>query len=115
MPKSAHVAARDHDTGRPTESVEVLTRRAFTVSESIGVTVSPSRVSRLVRRYLRERNAGKHVDFDAYFMPHSDPTGEAAIHNAMSSSKAKPPAPAPTGNQLGDSLDTNNAEGNRND
>jgi hypothetical protein len=29
--------------------------------------------------------------------------------------KEKPPAPAPTGNQLGDSLDTNRAEGNRND
>lgn len=102
-------APRRHERDRPIATVEALTRAAFTVTQEMGVTISPSKVSRIIRRYLAEIRLGKNVDFDAYFMPHSDKTGETAIRNVMASNKKKAPAV-----QAGASSESNNHEGERN-
>ena len=65
------------------ESVESLTRRAHALIEANSATFSPSKVSRLIRQRLRDIRAGSVIDFDTYFMPHLDLTGETAVYNVM--------------------------------
>jgi len=75
---------RLHEREGQTATVEALTRRAHYNLEKVGVTASPSKVSRLIRSYLKKMRSTSVPDFDAYFMPHIDPTGETAVSNAMS-------------------------------
>jgi len=78
-----HHVSRPNLAGDQTATVEALTRRAHYNLEQAGVAASPSKVSRIIRRYLRDLRDGLAPDFDAYFMPHADPTGEAAIASVM--------------------------------
>ncbi|SMG34945.1 hypothetical protein [Agreia pratensis] len=67
----------------PTATAEQLIRRVHERFGEAGVTISASKVSRIVRAYLRDARATSIPDFDAWFMPHVDPTGETAVHNLM--------------------------------
>lgn len=81
--RTSTTVPRLHEREGQTSTVEVLTRRAHYNLEQYGVFASPSKVSRIIRRYLKDLHHGLAPDFDAYFMPHSDPTGETAVANVM--------------------------------
>jgi hypothetical protein len=79
-----HPATRQHERAGQTENtVELLTRRAHRQLADVGLEFSPSKVSRIIRAYLRTARAVTVADFDAWFMPHTDPTGEQAVRNIM--------------------------------
>lgn len=62
-------------------SVRTLTRQAHHVAAGLGVSVSPSRVSRLVKRFVHEGRGD--IDFHTWFISYADPTGETAVRNVM--------------------------------
>ncbi|SKA86977.1 hypothetical protein SAMN06295879_1015 [Agreia bicolorata] len=80
-------ASRQHERDGQKESVETLTRRAHSNMEAGGIKFSSATVSRLIRDYLRKSRTASIPDFDAWFMPHVDPTGETAVHNLMRGSR----------------------------
>ncbi|KQM58187.1 hypothetical protein [Agreia sp. Leaf210] len=71
----------NNEQAAPTATAEQLLRRVHEQFGEAGVTISASKVSRIVRAYLRDARATSIPDFDAWFMPHVDPTGETAIYN----------------------------------
>lgn len=73
----------NHEQAASTATAEQLLRRVHERFGEAGVAISASKVSRLVRAYLRDARSTSIPDFDAWFMPHVDPTGETAIHNLM--------------------------------
>ena len=77
-------ATWNHEAG-PTETVEQLIRRAMSIVTAHDVPVTPAKVSRLVRAHIRKSGSLRAAaeTLEAYFMPHSDPTGETAIRNVM--------------------------------
>lgn len=62
-------------------SVQTLTRTAHKVLECQDFYMSPSRISRLVRRFVREGRTD--LDFRTWFISYADPTGEQAVRNVM--------------------------------
>lgn len=73
-----------HEQARQTESVEALVRRAHSAIATAGISISPAKVSRLIRARLREFGQ---QDFEAWFLDYADPTGETAIRNVMAASR----------------------------
>jgi hypothetical protein len=69
------------DSARAYLSVETLTRSARRVLADRGEEMSPSRLSKVIRRFVREGRAD--VDFRTWFIAYADPTGEAAVRNVM--------------------------------
>lgn len=62
-------------------SVQVLTREAHKVQGAMGLHLSQNRLQRIVRRYLSEGRTD--LDFRSWFLGYADPTGNAAVRNAM--------------------------------
>jgi hypothetical protein len=73
----------NHEQAAPTVTAEQLLRRVHERFGEAGIAISAPKVSRIVRAYLRDARANSIPDFNAWFMPHVDPTGETAIHNLM--------------------------------
>jgi len=78
-----------HDQAGKTETVEQLIRRAVARFHSEDLTVSPSKVSRMVRAEVRRTGsvatAARMVE--AYVLSYADPTGETAIRNVMAGTR----------------------------
>jgi hypothetical protein len=62
-------------------SVETLTREARKVLAARGEEMSPSRLSKVIRRYIRVGRGD--VDFRSWFIAYADPVGEQATRNVM--------------------------------
>ena len=75
--------AWNHEQAASTATAEQLLRHVHERFGEAGVTISASKVSRVVHAYLRDARSTSIPDFDAWFMPHVDRTGETAIHNLM--------------------------------
>ncbi len=60
-------------------SVEILTREARKVMADLDVSLSPARLSRLLRKYIRQGRSD--IDFRTWFISYADPTGETAVRN----------------------------------
>ena len=62
-------------------SIKALQREAFQYAAEHGLTIRPSRMSRMIRRHVREGRGD--IDFRTWFISYADPTGETAVKNVM--------------------------------
>ena len=78
-----------HEQPGQTETVEQLIRRAVAYLTEARMTFSSSKVSRLVRSHIRSGGnvQGAAQAVEAYFLTHSDPTGETAVRNVMAGTR----------------------------
>lgn len=83
MSATAAPAPWNHEQEAQTTSVDHLIRRAVLTANTHGLDLSPSKASRLVRRFMRNGNtlASAATMLTYYCMPHPDPTGESAARN----------------------------------
>lgn len=91
----------NHEQVASTETVESLIRHAHTQLEAAGATVSPSKVSRLVRAYVVRHgvdsgrrmvnrfidSAASDYEFGAWCLSYADPTGDTAVRNLMAGNR----------------------------
>lgn len=62
-------------------SLPVLMREGQKVADALGLSVSHHRMSRIIRRFVREGRID--IDFRTWFIAYADPTGETAVRNVM--------------------------------
>lgn len=74
-----------HEQVGQTETVEALIRRAATVVADNAMTLSPSKVSRLVRAHVQRSGSVQIAArmLEGYVLSYADPTGETAVRNVM--------------------------------
>jgi hypothetical protein len=74
-----------HEQAGQTETVEALIRRAATIVADNALSLSPSKLSRLVRAHV-QRSGSLQIAarmLEGYVLSYSDPTGETAVRNVM--------------------------------
>lgn len=64
-------------------SLPTLMREGQKVADSLGLSVSHHRMSRIIRRFVREGRSD--IDFRTWFIAYADPTGETAVRNVLRS------------------------------
>lgn len=62
-------------------SVPTIARQAEAIVADLGLSISGSRIRRLVRRFVREGRTD--IAFRTWFISYADPTGEKAVRNVM--------------------------------
>lgn len=78
-----------HEQAGQIATVEQLIRRTTAALEGHNVSMSPSKVSRLIRAHVR-RSSSLQVaarNLEAYCLTFADPTGETAIRNVMAAAR----------------------------
>ena len=92
MPLSEVTATRtrwNHEQPGQTETVEALIRRAATIVADNAMTLSPSKLSRLVRAHIQRSGSVQIAArmLESYVLSYADPTGETAVRNVMRGSR----------------------------
>lgn len=80
---------QNHVEGKP-GIVERLLREGMKLSDERNLELSPSKLSRIIRAYVRKfgRVMTNEEMLEQYFLTHSDIVGETAIRNVMAKKKA---------------------------
>lgn len=73
----------NHEGSRRDEflSVSTLAREARKIAADLNITISGSRLRKIVRRFVDEGRSD--VEFRTWFLAYADPTGERAVRNVL--------------------------------
>lgn len=87
---SAPTAPRNHELDGKAESPDSLIRRAHAAFTAQGMSVSPSRVSREVRKLLKAGRAPQAVldELSYYALTYQDSTGETVVRRILREERA---------------------------
>lgn len=86
---TTHVSQQQPDLGANHEgarrddylSVSTLTREARKLCIDLRISISGSRLRKLVRRFVDEGRTD--IDLRTWLLSYADPTGETAVHNVL--------------------------------